>query len=115
MPLMPAWLNATIFVALQIVAAIWMKWGGTAPGRYWWGFVLANTFGIVSLLFIINLYKLWPAGMVLEIAVGGSFVLTQLALWLVFRDHLAIGAWCGVVLIFAGILLVGLCRDAPVR
>jgi uncharacterized membrane protein len=53
--------------------------------------------------------------MVLAIAIGGSFVLTQLVLWLVFRDHLAIGAWCGVALIFAGILLVGLCRDAPAR
>ena len=115
MPLMPAWLNATIFVALQIVAAIWMKWGGTAPERYWRGFVLANTFGVFSLLFIINLYKVWPAGMVLAIAIGGSFVLTQLALWLVFRDNLAIGAWCGVALIFAGILLVGLCRDTPAR
>ena len=109
---MPAWLNAVIFITLQIIAAVWMKWGGTAPGRYWPGFILANAFGVVSLLFIINLYKLWPAGMTLAIATGGSFVMTQIVLWLVFRDQLSLGAWCGIALIFIGILLVGLCHKA---
>ena len=109
----PAWLNVTVFISLQIVAALWMKWGGTAPDRYWWGFVLANAFGIGSLLFIINLYKIWPAGLVVAVTTGGSFVLIQLALCLVFRERLSFGAWCGILLIFAGIVLVGLCRHTP--
>lgn len=108
MSALPAWLNATVFIILQIIAALWMKWGATAPDRYWWGFLLANSFGVGSLLFIINLYKVWPAGVVVAIASGGSFLLIQVALYLVFRDRLTLSSWCGVLLIFVGLVLVGL-------
>ncbi|UKI30886.1 MAG: hypothetical protein L6W00_23915 [Lentisphaeria bacterium] len=64
-------LNLILFFAFQVIAALLFKWSGSPSGHYWGGFVGGNLFGVTSIVMLINLYRVWPAGVVLGVATGG--------------------------------------------
>lgn len=66
-------LNLILFFAFQVIAALLFKWSGSPSGHYWGGFVGGNLFGVTSIVMLINLYRVWPAGVVLGVATGGGF------------------------------------------
>ena len=103
-------LNLILFFAFQVIAALLFKWSGSPSGHYWGGFVGGNLFGVTSIVMLINLYRVWPAGMVLGVATGGAFLLNQLAMFAVYRESLTLGGWCGIAMILAGILLVSFAK-----
>ena len=72
-------LNLILFFAFQDIAALLFKWSRSPSGHYWGGFVGGNLFGVTSIVMLINLYRVWPAGVVLGVATGGAFLLNQLA------------------------------------
>jgi multidrug transporter EmrE-like cation transporter len=102
------YLNIAMFLLFQVAANLLFKWGGTAPQRYWWGFVFGNAVGMTSILFLIGMYRTLPAATVVAIASGGAFLMVQLALYLVYREALYPAAVAGMILIFVGILMTAL-------
>jgi multidrug transporter EmrE-like cation transporter len=97
-----------LFLAFQVVANLLFKWGGLAPRNYWWGFVLGNAVGMTSILFMIGMYKALPAAAVVALAAGGTFLLNQIAMKLVYREPLHLAAVVGMALIFAGMMMTTL-------
>ena len=97
----------------QITANLLFKWGSTAPHLYWWGFGLGNAVGITSILFMLGMYQNLPAANVVAIGTGGTFLLNQIAMFLVYHEKIQIGGLIGIALILAGVLLVAFCNKAP--
>ncbi len=98
-------LNLSFFLFLQVAATLCFKWGSTAPGHYWWGVALGNLVTAASIFLLVNLYKLLPPATVMALATGGAFLCCQLALLAVFQQGIPPAGWCGIALIFSGILL----------
>jgi len=98
-------LNIGMFLLFQVVANVLFKWGSTAPHLYWWGFGLGNLIGVSSILFMIGMYRDLPAANVIAIGTGGTFILNQLVMFLLYREKLNTWAVIGIVMIFAGILI----------
>ena len=105
--------NIVMFLLFQVVANLLFKWGGTAPQRYWWGFIWGNTAGATSILFLIGMFRVLPAATVVAIGSGGSFLLIQIAMYLVYREPVRPAAMLGLALIFAGIMMVALLNHPP--
>lgn len=100
------YLHITLFLAFQIAANLLFKWGSTAPHLYWYGFILGNVIGVTSILFMMGMYQHLPVANVVAIGTGGTFLLNQIVMFLVFREKIHPAAMAGIALIFAGILLV---------
>jgi len=100
--------NCALFLFLQVVANLLFKWGGMTPNHYWWGFILGNAVGVCSILFMIAMYRDMPAPIVIAVGTGGTFLLNQVIMFLIYREHLTPLAWTGVFLILTGILMTSL-------
>ena len=97
--------NIAIFLLFQVIACVFFKWGSLAPEKYWYGFGFGNLFGMVSIIMLINVYKVLHPSAVLAICTGGAFVLSQIALLAVYRQAISLGGWAGIALITAGIMV----------
>lgn len=97
-----------MFLLFQVIANLFFKWGSMAPQHYWWGFALGNAVGITSILFMLGMYRAMPAAAVIAVGTGGTFLLNQVVMYLVYREPLSPAAAAGLVLIFAGILMTAL-------
>ena len=97
-----------MFLLFQVIANLFFKWGSMAPQHYWWGFALGNVVGITSILFMLGMYRAMPAAPVIAVGTGGTFLLNQVVMYLVYREPLSPAAAAGLVLIFAGILMTAL-------
>jgi multidrug transporter EmrE-like cation transporter len=98
-------INLPIFFLTQMAAVTFMKWGATAPNRYWLGVIFSNLVTIVGVALLVNLYKLMPAAMTQAVCNGGAFILCQLTLLAIFREQITLGGWIGISLIFAGVMV----------
>ena len=107
--------HIAMFLLFQVVANIFFKWGGTAPQNYWRGFVLGNAVGITSIIFLLGMYRSMPAAAVIAIGTGGTFLLNQLTMHFLYREHLSPAATVGLVLIFVGILMTALLNTPPAK
>lgn len=94
-----------MFLVFQVVANLFFKWGSCAPHLFWWGFVLGNLVGVSSIIFMIMMYRSMPAALVIAVGTGGTFLLNQIAVFLVYRERISAGGLVGLGLIFTGILL----------
>ena len=97
-----------MFLLFQVIANLFFKWGSLAPQYYWWGFALGNVVGITSILFMLGMYRSMPVAAVIAVGTGGTFLLNQVVMYLVYREPLSPAAAVGLVLIFAGILMTAL-------
>lgn len=100
------YVHIVLFLIFQIAANLVFKWSSFDPHLYWWGFIGGNLIGVTSIIFFLGMYQALPAATVLAIGTGGSFLLTQIAMYLVYHEKISRGAMVGIAMIFAGILLV---------
>lgn len=97
-----------VFLAMQVIAQLFFKWGSTPNGRWWWGFLGGNLFGFSSIWLLMLVYRSVNPNSALGICGGGSFLLAQLALAIVFSSHISVTQWAGVAAIFIGMLLLAM-------
>ena len=95
-----------LFWVMQIGAHVLFKYGATAPGRYWAGFVCGNIIGASSILLLIKLYRHMPVNVAGALALGGGFLVAQISLALVYRQNLTLAQYVGIVVIATGIMMV---------
>lgn len=100
------YLHIVLFLICQIAANLLFKWGTSAPNLYWYGFIFGNMVGMTSILFMMGMYQHLPVANVVAIGTGGTFLLNQIVMFIVFREKIHPAAMAGIALIFAGILLV---------
>ncbi|MDD3155506.1 MAG: hypothetical protein PHS41_11625 [Victivallaceae bacterium] len=103
-------INIAGFLLLQVISILFYKWGSLAPGKYFYGWIIGNCFGVPSILLLINVNKVLSPAATLAICVGGAFLLGQIALLICFREHVSAGGWCGLGLILSGILVYSFVR-----
>ena len=97
-----------MFLLFQVIANLFFKWGSMAPQHYWWGFALGNAVGVTSIIFMLGMYRSMPVAAVIAVGTGGTFLLNQVVMYIVYREPLSPAAAAGLVLIFAGILMTAL-------
>lgn len=90
------------FWSMQVIAQALFKWGSASQSRWLWGFVGGNLFGFSSIWLLMLMYKTINPDLALGIGVGGSFLLSQVALFLVFRSRVAPLQWAGIAAIVIG-------------
>jgi drug/metabolite transporter (DMT)-like permease len=94
-----------IFWAMQVVAQLFFKWGSATAGRWVPGFILGNLFGASSIWLMMKLYTRMNPNLALALAGGGAFLVTQLALALVFHSRPTGLQWVGFAAVGAGMAL----------
>ena len=99
-------LSIGVFWAMQVIAQLFFKWGSTSEARWLWGFIGGNAFGLTSVWLLMVIYKAMNPNVALGIGMGGSFLLSQLALALVFKSEVSFSQWGGVFAIVAGVILL---------
>lgn len=102
------------FFAFQVAANLLFTYGAVHPGRYWLGFIAGNAVGVSSIWFMMQIYQRMNANVGMAIACGGSFVLVQLALFLLFDGRLTLVQWVGIAAIVLGILTTTLGGKAAI-
>jgi multidrug transporter EmrE-like cation transporter len=95
-----------VFCAMQVIAQLLFKWGSASNGRWLWGFLGGNLFGFSSIWLLMLVYKSMNPNIALAICGGGSFLLAQLALAVIFKSDISLTQWGGVMAIFVGMLLL---------
>ncbi len=95
-----------IFWAMQVIAQLFFKWGSGSGPRFIWGFLAGNLFGFSSIWLLMQVYKAMNPNVALGIATGGAFLLSQLAVMLVFKSNLTLLQWAGILAIVAGMVAV---------
>ena len=78
-----------IFVAMQVAAQLFFKWGSGGEGRWLKGFIGGNLFGFSSIWLLMQVYKQVNINLAMGICIGGSFLLSQLVLAIVFKSVLS--------------------------
>ncbi|MBI3922892.1 MAG: hypothetical protein HY318_15835 [Armatimonadetes bacterium] len=101
-----------VFWAMQVLAQLLFKWGSDTPGRWAWGFFGGHVFGVSSIAFLMLLYKTMNPNVALGLCIGGAFLMSQLALAVVYRSGLAPVQYMGIVVMTAGMVMLGLGRSA---
>ena len=97
-----------VFWAMQVATNLLFKWGSTAPGRWAWGFFGGHLFGVSSIAFLMLLYKTMNPNVALGVCLGGSFLLAQIALAVVYRSSLTPIQYAGIVTITMGMVMLAL-------
>jgi multidrug transporter EmrE-like cation transporter len=97
--LVSAWL-------LQATALVILKYGSGSPARWLPCFVVGNVFGIAGTWFFMLLYTRLNANVALGVAAGGGFLCAQVAIALVFKSHLAVWQYAGILAIAGGMALL---------
>jgi len=105
------WLG--LFWVMQVAAAVLFKYGTTAPGRYWLGFVAGNLFGASSILVLMKLYAMWQVNVAGALSAGGAFLLSQLAMIPLFGERLEWRQYLGIAAVSAGMALVSYNKLSP--
>ena len=62
--------------------------------------------GMTSIIFMIGMYKTLPAASVVAIGTGGTFLLVQITMFLLYHEKISPGALAGIALILIGVLMV---------
>jgi len=95
-----------LFWVLQIVANIFFKWGSDGTLKWLSGFVLGHTFGMTSMAVLMLIYKSMNPNIAFGIGVGGAFLLTQIAISIVFKTDLAVTQYVGIATVVVGMTLL---------
>lgn len=97
-----------LFWAMQAGANVLFKYGTTAPGRYWIGYVAGNALGMSSILVMMRIYSLLQVNLAMALAGGGTFLAVQIMLALAFREGLNWQQCLGIATVMAGMVVVSL-------
>ncbi|HEY3377544.1 MAG TPA: hypothetical protein VGL77_08620 [Armatimonadota bacterium] len=78
-----------VFMGMQTAAMLLFKYGSAHPSRWLPSFILANVIGITSTWILMVIYKQLNVNVAMGVAMGGSFLVSQITLALVFRNALS--------------------------
>ncbi len=95
-----------VYLAMQVIAQLYFKWGSALDGKWWRGFIGGNLFGFSSIWLLMHVYRSMNPNIALGICGGGAFLLSQIALAIVFKSNISVTQWGGVAAIFAGMILL---------
>lgn len=95
-----------LFWLMQIVAHGLFKFGSSVPKHYYWGFICGNVVGVLSIIPLMKLYSLMQINIAIALCLAGGFMMTQIALAIIFSQHLSLLQWCGLLLIVVGMIIV---------
>ena len=98
------------FFTLQVSAGLLFKFGALHKEHWLATFILGNVMGVVSIYFLIGVYRHLNPNVGEAICRGGYFVLIQIAFVLVYNSRLTPAQWGGIAMIIAGICVVSLCH-----
>ncbi len=95
-----------LFWIIQAAVTIGFKLSSTHHDRFWLYFCAAHAIGVPSLWFLVELYKVMSEPLAFGLALGGAFLASQLALFLVFKPATSMVQWVGVLAICGGMVLL---------
>ncbi|MBN1553583.1 MAG: hypothetical protein JXA11_02475 [Phycisphaerae bacterium] len=95
-----------IFIFMQVLCHLGLKYASTAPRRYIPFFILGNGVGLISTCILIWVYRRMNANIAMGLGIGVSFMLTQIALAILFKSALSWPQWLGIVLAASGLFLL---------
>lgn len=95
-----------IFWAMQVAAAYFFKLGGTAPGRFVPCFLAGNAFGLTSTWLLMLVYKTMNINVALGLATGVAFMLSQIAMGVIFKSVLSPLQIMGVITTVVGVFML---------
>lgn len=102
-----------IFWVMQVIAQLIFKWGSGGDDSHWlWGFIAGNLFGFSSIWLLMLLYKAINPNIALGIATGGAFLLSQVALAIVFKSKLGLIQSAGIAAMVIGMIALAMGRPA---
>lgn len=101
-----------LFYGMQCVASLLFKWGSTSDSRWFWGFFVGHLFGVSSMWFLMLLYRTMNPNVALGICFGGMFLLSQVAIAIVFRSDMSPVQYAGIAAITGGIILLAVGKPA---
>ena len=104
-------IKIVIYVVMQIVGMLLFKWGSSSGGRWLAGFLLGNLVVFGSTWFLMELYKQMNPNVAMGVCAGTAFLLAQIALALVYQEHINCTQWSGIALITCGIAMVCISKD----
>jgi multidrug transporter EmrE-like cation transporter len=90
------------FLVMQVSANLIFKYGSSAPSRWLICFIVGNIIGASSIFFMMKLYERLNVNIAMAIGGGGTFLLAQLALAVVFHSRLAPLQWAGIAMVGVG-------------
>lgn len=91
-----------LFWVMQVVATVLIKYGSTTPSRWLVGFVLGNVLLVASVWLLMKVYAQMNPHIALALAGGGSFILAQIAIAIVFHSRPTPMQWVGIIAMAAG-------------
>lgn len=103
-----------LFWALQIVANIFFKWGSDGTLKWISGFALGHTFGITSMAVLMVIYKTMNPNIAFGVGMGGAFLLSQVALAVVFKTDLSVVQYIGIGTVVVGMTLLAVGQPATI-
>jgi multidrug transporter EmrE-like cation transporter len=91
-------------------ANICLNYAALAQSRagWWTWFIAANAVGFLCVVSLPHALKLAPPNIVYALAIGGGYLLLQIAAFLLFREPLSAWQWAGIALIGVGTLFLQL-------
>ena len=91
----------------QAIVVVLFKCGSDAPRLWVSYFVVGNAIGVSSAVLWMAALKRGSGNIATGLAVGGAFLLQQIALVLIFRGSLTIVQAAGIAAIVGGMLCLG--------
>ena len=96
------------FWLIQGLVAIGFKLSSRHEDQFWLWFCGAHAIGVPSLWFLVRLYKEMNEPVAFGLAMGGAFLASQIALFLVFRPPISFVQCVGVLAICGGMVLLAM-------
>jgi multidrug transporter EmrE-like cation transporter len=98
------WLS--VFWVMYAITFVIFKFGTTKPSRKLPCFIAGNVFGVSATWVLMMLYRTMNANIALGLCLGGGFVISQLALALIFRSNLKPLQYAGALTVALGIFVM---------
>jgi hypothetical protein len=98
------WLAA--FLAVQVLLTVVLKAGAMYSEWYWPATVVGSSMTILTTWLLMRVFAFFPPHLAQALAVGLSFVLSQVAVAAMVKVWLTPGQILGTVVVFCGILLL---------
>lgn len=94
-------------------ANLCFKEGGTDASHRLWYFIVGNAFGITSTAALMGVYARMQVNLAMVLATSGTFVVVQLAFWLIYHTPLTWLHGVGIVLVGVGTALASRAGQTP--
>ncbi len=95
-----------MFLVFNLLANVCFKEGGTDETHKWEYFFAGNTFGPLSVVFLMILYKRMHANLALALAVGLATVVVQITFLFLYKQYLQSWQWGGIAILTWGVAMV---------